>query len=773
MFVNEVVTALAYQGLANRGPQSEGIPALWLGGDNFALPNQHVWHAELASSGRVAWDDVEPTLCGLLGSGAAPAGRVAGLVAYNETGGVGDGYSMAFALTLAGQRGLLPVTTRALGRHACLRSMAVKVDLRKPQPFGTDRDAAWRWAIDTLLPRSSTTFVTNMDRYRAPAAANGNAAQAPVAGRSSTATAIVPPFADNVMATVDYAVAQNMFVLDLEPHCGPVQRKHSRCTSHAWTNDDELIMEVFSKLDPMFSAFGWGASEFAWTNETSTSGGTVFCAGAAPNLSVWARLPCDAGGRRVARALPRHDRGMAYDPRTKYAAFMTNEGDTPWVLAQLFSGAWLDPARGTVPIAWSIDPILAEMFPALFDFFAGSARANDSFVAGVAGAGYVFLNQLDDAQLARYTRRVGRLINKYGPNVVDTYGYVTREIFPKYAANAAKGGVAPTMFTSQDQRPTPPIDTFYPDPRNFWLDDGTPVVSSNTSLFYFDQDDGGLDPACPSCDFANRIRAVAAEGAGNQFVLTYGGLGSAADPFFELMRNTTASLERDGAFVVVGAQEMARLARDAHAYHAAAAEKAEKAAAKEAKAKAATTTTPQQLNNYSIAFQTDVPAGSPQGLIVINVTAALAPLGAAHLRKLLEAKFYDEAAFFRVVPDFVVQFGIAGTPAENAKWTTPIQDDPVVASNVAGSLTYATAGPNTRTTQLFVNLKDNARLDAMGFAPFGTVVAGMDVLRAIFNPTPGNSGGVDQNAYTSKGNAWIKQQYPGIQFITSGRVEEA
>ena len=205
--------------------------------------------------------------------------------------------------------------------------------------------------------------------------------------------------------------------------------------------------------------------------------------------------------------------------------------------------------------------MLAEQFPALFDYYAGSARANDSFVGGVAGAGYVFLNQLDDAQLARYTKRVGRLIKQYGPNVVDTYGYVTREIFPQYVAGAAAGGVAPAMLTSQDQRPTPPIDTFYPKPRNFWLQDGTPVVSSNTSLFYFDEDDGGLDPACPSCDFADRIRRVAAQG--EQFVLTYGGLGGAADPFFALLQNATARLESGGEFLVVGAQEMARLAREA------------------------------------------------------------------------------------------------------------------------------------------------------------------------------------------------------------------
>merc|ERR1712062_222187 len=91
-------------------------------------------------------------------------------------------------------------------------------------------------------------------------------------------------------------------------------------------------------------------------------------------------------------------------------------------------------------------------------------------------------------------------------------------------------------------------------------------------------------------------------------------------------------------------------------------------------------------------------------------------------------------------------------------------------SNVNCTLSYATAGPDTRTTQLFINLGDNSRLDAHGFSQFATVSSGMDIVMRITDPTPGKSGGVDQESYTRKGNDWIVKQYPDINFITSATI---
>ena len=170
---------------------------------------------------------------------------------------------------------------------------------------------------------------------------------------------------------------------------------------------------------------------------------------------------------------------------------------------------------------------------------------------------------------------------------------------------------------------------------------------------------------------------------------------------------------------------------------------------------------------FLVRFETDVP-----GAFVLNVTRSQAPIGVDHFAALVEDKFYNQAAFFRVVPGFVVQFGIAGEPAENKRWSKAISDDPVAGSNTKGTVSYATAGPNTRTSQLFVNLVDNTRLDKMGFAPFAYVTQGLDVVEKIFNPTPGDSGGIDQGKYTADGNPWLKQQYPKTNFITRAVIEQ-
>ena len=131
-------------------------------------------------------------------------------------------------------------------------------------------------------------------------------------------------------------------------------------------------------------------------------------------------LSLDPAAHGKARRLPAGDSHAALDRSKYYVTFQTNEGDTPRIVISAFGSSWASPQRGTIPVAWSVDPLLAERFPALMDIYASTAKPADSFIGGVAGAGYVYLGVLTDAQLRRYTTRVGRLYAEYGPSVADT-----------------------------------------------------------------------------------------------------------------------------------------------------------------------------------------------------------------------------------------------------------------------------------------------------------------------------------------------------------------
>lgn len=156
------------------------------------------------------------------------------------------------------------------------------------------------------------------------------------------------------------------------------------------------------------------------------------------------------------------------------------------------------------------------------------------------------------------------------------------------------------------------------------------------------------------------------------------------------------------------------------------------------------------------------------GKFTVEVTRDWAPNGADRFYNLVMNNFFDEAAFFRVVPKFIVQFGLSADPAVNRTWRSAnIKDDPVKQSNRPGYLTFATAGPNTRTTQLFINFGENAFLDSQGFSPFGKVVSGMDVVQKIF---AGYGEQPDQGSIHSQGKAYLDQKFPKLDRITSAAV---
>jgi cyclophilin family peptidyl-prolyl cis-trans isomerase len=155
-----------------------------------------------------------------------------------------------------------------------------------------------------------------------------------------------------------------------------------------------------------------------------------------------------------------------------------------------------------------------------------------------------------------------------------------------------------------------------------------------------------------------------------------------------------------------------------------------------------------------------------KGAITLETHRSWAPNGVDRFSDLVTADFYSDARFFRVIPSFVAQFGINGTPATNAMWSSrTIPDDPVVRTNTRGYITFAqTTAPNSRTTQLFINLVDNSYLDAMGFAPIALVTDGMDVadqLDSEYGEQP------DQDMLSASGNGYLAANFPNLDYIIS------
>lgn len=154
---------------------------------------------------------------------------------------------------------------------------------------------------------------------------------------------------------------------------------------------------------------------------------------------------------------------------------------------------------------------------------------------------------------------------------------------------------------------------------------------------------------------------------------------------------------------------------------------------------------------------------SSAGDFTIEVHRDWAPLGAERFYQLVKSGFYDECRFFRVVPNFMVQFGINGDPAKQREWDKEINDDPVKQSNQRGYVTFAKTGlPNSRTTQIFISYADNSFLDDQGFAPFGHVTAGLKNVDKI-NPKHGES--PQQDMITSSGNAYLNRAFPDLDYV--------
>ena len=190
--------------------------------------------------------------------------------------------------------------------------------------------------------------------------------------------------------------------------------------------------------------------------------------------------------------------------------------------------------------------------------------------------------------------------------------------------------------------------------------------------------------------------------------------------------------------------------------------------------------------SYLVKFSVNLGPQNHDSFLV-RINPSWAPLGAERFKELVEGNgrgiyrvlcdilfvenFFDAARFFRVVPGFMAQFGISAKPDRAAYWREKkLKDDPVLKSNTRGYISFATSGPNSRTTQMFINYADNANLDSMGFAPFGLVEKGMDVVDKIY---AGYGEKPDQQSIQMSGNKYLKKHFPKLSYIEKVEIVSA
>ena len=167
-------------------------------------------------------------------------------------------------------------------------------------------------------------------------------------------------------------------------------------------------------------------------------------------------------------------------------------------------------------------------------------------------------------------------------------------------------------------------------------------------------------------------------------------------------------------------------------------------------------------DSFRVAFETS------RGRFVVVIRRGWAPVGADRLYELVQQHFFDNARFFRTLPGFVAQFGLNADPKHNEWMKKPLKDDPVRQSNVHGTITFASMMvPNTRSQQLFINLRDNRQLDGVGFAPIGRVVQGLAIVDSLYG---GYGESPDQDSIQARGNAYLTSRFPKLDYIKTARI---
>lgn len=468
------ITALCLQGIVNRDAPRlflDTAPIYW----QWPPADRH-WRQYLEKAKGYSFTD----LANLPAAIDHFRDRLGGLVVYDPAECDAE---RAIACTYASVEGLLPVTPGYLAaHHAALAGLAVREDLRGKF---SDALAAYRWAEENLLGRCAHGLCYSL-------------------GHSFPGTDLGGDPAVNL--SLDYVVSRRGFVFDLSPE----DQREGKWAAHP--EQAAMFGEIVRKLGPLAGVWGWSEPEGAFARNVSKSGGYIMCPG--PNLSFWRHVP--AATRRLPTP-PRHVRKLE---DKAYLCFQTNEGDTPKILCAFFAGGWLSAERGSEPVAWGIDPLIGDLCPALFEYYARTASPEDSFFCGVSGAGYCYPDLMPDAEACyRWSQRHISATNVPAADVWLWAGHAPLAVFEKYheAAPAVKG------FTMLPK----------PDPMNRWLPDATPVLSSTGGLFYYNSGPGAPER------LAARVRQVAASLPRPCFIPLYGGVGPG---IYDIVRETMKRL---------------------------------------------------------------------------------------------------------------------------------------------------------------------------------------------------------------------------------------
>jgi hypothetical protein len=505
-----------------------------------------VWRAYLAEKKGLGKFDVarDSRLCTLLGD-ARLATVPKGLVLYEASAEL-DGLQWA-ALTAAGLYDGLPVTAAMIARHRCLQALPTVFTLPGASSFRVDLDV-YRWAVDALLPRTNKRIVVSACK----------------SWKNYTCGWTLAPG----VVSLDYAVSSKSFVLNLSPD----EVKHPE--------QGAMTQQILKHLDTGGAMVGWSEPETVTVRYLAMSNSVVICG--APNLSFLASV---APGQ--SRALPYHRTPTAEKPapldRGKvYITFMSNEGDTAKNAFDLKEGSWMSPSRGKVAMSWGMEPILAELFPALHDYYVDTATDNDQWFAACGGGGYTYPWLLPDPE--QYFESASELASRFMPakdRWVDVWGSShcplkngsscakgdetcnpCTEMYTRFrnASLAVAGGSADGFSQRQTFNSSRRQYT-----QNVYLEDGTPVFSEPVTMWYPQH---GPCPAAnltlrDQCDCMKaQLELVAANNSRRPLFVPIYGAAMYVDVALCMSRRLPAS-----KWAVVGVQDFAALGRQAAPSH--------------------------------------------------------------------------------------------------------------------------------------------------------------------------------------------------------------